>query len=72
MAKQRKPYNPNTPYGRKKLREQAQEEYENMTPDEQSESRKNTLILFIVVTIIGIVLAYVFGGSKGVEKWLTR
>jgi len=32
---QRKPYNPNTKYGRKKLREQSFENYENLTPNKK-------------------------------------
>ena len=32
---QRKPYNPNTAYGRRKLREQAQRHYNNLPPDEK-------------------------------------
>lgn len=41
MGKQRKPYNPNTAYGRRKLREQYEREsaerWANMTPRERQE-----------------------------------
>jgi hypothetical protein len=72
MAKQRKPYNPNTPYGRRKLREQAREEYENMTPEEQAAARSEAWVIFIVVVIFGIIMAFLTGGTDGVMKWLTR
>lgn len=72
MAKQRKPYNPNTAYGRRKLREQAREEYENMTPEEQAAARSDAWMIYIVVVIFGIIMAFLTGGTEGVMKWLTR
>ncbi|MDZ4072985.1 MAG: hypothetical protein U1C70_14275 [Sediminibacterium sp.] len=72
MAKQRKPYNPNTAYGKRKLREQSREEYENMTPDEQSAALSDAWMLFIVVVIFRIIMPFLTGGKEGVMKWLTR
>lgn len=72
MAKQRKPYNPNTAYGRRKLREQAREEYENMTPEEQAAARSDAWMIYMVVVIFGIIMAFLTGGTEGVMKWLTR
>ena len=37
MANQRKPYNINSAYGRRKLREQAAINYENASPEEKAE-----------------------------------
>lgn len=69
---QKKPYNPNTTYGRRKLREQSQEYYNNL-PDDKKENFDNVKFI-IVVIIIGIVLLYVFltGDTKSASKWISH
>lgn len=59
---QRKPYNPNTPYGRKKLREQARENYNNLTPEEKKDSDFYGCLFTLIIIVIGVLL---FG-----VKWL--
>src|ERR1044072_188049 len=64
--RQRKPYNPNTKYGRKKLREQAKQEYENMsTEDKVYQNIKVILILAIICLFMWFIL-----GTEGFLKWL--
>ena len=69
---QRKPYNPNTKYGRKKLREQAAQNYANMTSSEKADHNA----LGVVITLILIVFfggcVYLTSGSDGLMKWLSR
>lgn len=59
---QRKPYNPNTKYGRRKIREQFQERYDNMSSEEKSKLDGDVwvarLILFLIVVIFIVVSAY--------------
>lgn len=69
---QRKPYNPNTAYGRKKLREQAQQNYEQMTPAEKREFSFKGFFILIVVLIIVFLIFYSMGDTKGFVKWSTR
>jgi len=53
---QRKPYNPNTQYGRKKLREQATENYNNLDPESKKDADFIGCIFVIVIAIIGFLL----------------
>lgn len=54
---QRKPYNPNTAYGRRKLREQFQRSYEQKTESEKQELDNSVTIARIVLFIV-IVIGY--------------
>jgi nitrate reductase NapE component len=65
---QRKPYNPNTAYGRRKLREQAQQHYDNLPPDEK---REWDLWKFIIVLVICVIM-FLLLGTNGFLKWATR
>jgi hypothetical protein len=69
---QRKPYNPNTKYGRRKLREQAHENYQNMTPAEQDEYNMNGCIFTVVILVVIGGIIYLFSGPEGLLKWLIR
>jgi hypothetical protein len=62
MAK-RKPYNPHTQYGRKKLREEAEINYNKMTP---SDKGSHDFVLFIISLII-IVLGVSMCGTKWIN-----
>lgn len=57
---QRKPYNPNTAYGRRKLREQYQINYTNKTPEEKREHDKSVwwmqFVWFIIAMIICLIV----------------
>lgn len=65
---QRKPYNPNTAYGRRKLREQSQQTYENLPEDEK---HNWDMAKFIILLII-VILAFVLLGQKDALKWLSH
>jgi hypothetical protein len=73
---QRKPYNPNTAYGRRKLREEAQRNYENMTPEQRAEvdSYKTGFMLIFIVIVIVAVIIYIAatGDTKGALRWLSK
>lgn len=71
--RQYKQYNPNTKYGRRKMREQANNNIANYTPEEKNEYNKYKLgceftifIIFIVVCIMIIVVA----GPEALIRWL--
>jgi hypothetical protein len=51
---QRKPYNPYTKYGRKKLREQADMNYNRMSDSEKSSHDFWVFILSVLILIIGV------------------
>ena len=68
-----KQYNLNTKYGRKKAREQAAQNYANMTPEQQSEH--DSMGCFAVAVIIGIVAIIIFaagGDFMDLLNWLSR
>lgn len=69
---QKKPYNPNTPYGRKKLREAAAQSYNNMSPQEKKvhDSSKFWIMLIILIIVGGLI--FLIGGSGALTKWLSR
>ncbi len=51
---QRKPYNPNTKYGRKKLREQANVNYNNLSPEQKSNQDFWLFVVSLVILVIGV------------------
>ncbi len=73
---QRKTYNPNTAYGRRKLREQAQRNYENATPEQRAEIdqwKTGCYLVFIVLVIIGVIIYIAAtGDTKGALRWLSK
>lgn len=70
---QRKPYNPNTKYGRRKLREEFNYKRYHGTPEEQRSAKSSEnwaaflTILFIIV--VGGVI-YAVAGLDGLMNWL--
>lgn len=70
---QRKPYNPYTKYGKRKIREQAQIEYNNYTPEEKQEFDKTNfgcnVLLFVIFISICIVI-FLVSGPEALIKWL--
>jgi hypothetical protein len=72
MARQRKPYNPNTAFGRKKIREEFEVRRLEMTPAERSSNDfwSTVMVLVLIVMIAGC--AYCAGGSKGMLKALSH
>ncbi|VTR51396.1 hypothetical protein [Sphingobacterium thalpophilum] len=67
---QRKSYNPNTKYGRRKSREDDYRRVAIMTDDERSKLGANTfgcMLLFIITG--GLIVFFLFGGD-GLMRWL--
>lgn len=70
---QRKPYNPNTKYGRRKLREQAQYNYDNGTPEYRRDIDNIKIVVWLVVLGIAALfglMVYATSGTEGLIKWL--
>ncbi len=66
-------YNPNTKYGRKKLREQAYNNIANYTPKEKEEYDKISFgcgIVSFVIFIIVCILIFIIAGPEVLIKWL--
>lgn len=65
---QRKPYNPNTKYGRRKRREQADKYYDNLSPAEKSNFDTAKFIILFVITAIMLTISYVCSGQDAIPK----
>lgn len=68
-----KQYNPNTKYGRRKMREQAYNNIANYTPEEKAEYNKIQFgmgLVFFVIFIIVCVLIVVISGPEALISWL--
>ena len=71
--KQYKPHNPNTAYGRRKMREEAYNRISNYTPEEKAEYNKIKFgcgVIMFVGFIIICVLIYIISGPEALLKWL--
>lgn len=69
---QKKPYNSNTAYGRRKLREQTEQNYANMTPQEQQEHDRTKFWVILIILIVVGGLIFLIGGLGALTKWLSR
>ena len=70
---QRKPYNPNTAYGRKKRREQAQDTYNNLPPEQQAEWDATGFIITLVIIAVAALCFFLAGDNgRGFAKWMSR
>lgn len=70
---QYKPYNPNSKYGQRKIREQAYERISNYTPEEKAEYNKKKFgcsILIFIAFIIVCVLILIISGPEALIEWL--
>lgn len=66
-------FNPNTKYGRRKMREQALQNIANYSPKEKAVHQKTMAgcYLFIVIAIIIVFfLLYYIAGEEAALKWL--
>jgi len=70
MAK--KPANPNTAYGRKRIREEHQQWRNNATPEERANDDATGVIIWVVVVSICLLIAFLVGGTDGALRWLTH
>ncbi len=69
---QRKAYNPNTKYGRQKLRDQANYNYQNGTPEYRNEidkMRSTANFVIVVIIIIIALIIYAVSGAEGLRRW---
>lgn len=73
---QRKPYNPNTPYGRRKIREEHQRWRESLPPEEREKLEQDTKIwgclIAVIVIVVVLIIGYATGNEKAAWKWLSR
>lgn len=67
---QRKPYNPNTKYGRRKLNQAHHQRVQNMTHEERDDLNKRTAGCFIVALIVGGLIVFLIFGFDGLISWL--
>lgn len=65
---QRKPYNPNTKYGRKKIREQYYETQKNGSPEAKKEQNNIEWIVTIIAFLIVSLIAFLSGGVESLVK----
>lgn len=68
----RKPYNPNTAYGRRKRREEAQKYYDNLPPEEQREVDEWKMGCMLVIVVVVLLIGYLSGNMMGALKWLSH
>lgn len=68
----RKPYNPNTAYGRKKLREQSQQNYYNMSPKKRAEVDSIRFWMWFIIIVVILIIGFATGNWTGIAKWMTR
>lgn len=67
---QRKPCNPNTKYGRRKLNEAHYQRMAAKTPEERSEVNDRAgLIFFVFIIVFGSIIFALFG-FDGLIRWL--
>ncbi|OJW42844.1 MAG: hypothetical protein BGO56_12460 [Sphingobacteriales bacterium 48-107] len=73
---QRKPYNPNTAYGRRKRREEHQRWKNSLPPEERAKFEADTnfwgCLIVVFIIIIALVIGFATGNEERVFKWLSR
>jgi hypothetical protein len=70
---QRKPYNPNSKYGRKKLRDQAAYNYQHGTPEYRKDIdniKAVVVVMLLVIIVIVFVVTFLTSGEKAAIKML--
>lgn len=66
---QRKPYNLNTKYGRKKARD---ESYSNLSEDGKQSIELWGCLIVLIIAIIVLGIGFCTGNEKGAMKWMTK
>jgi hypothetical protein len=64
--------NPNTAYGRKRLREEHQQWRANITPQEREKSDNFAFWGVLIVLAIIVLIVFLIGGTDGVLHWFTK
>jgi hypothetical protein len=67
----RKPYNPNTAYGRKKMREEYQANFQSLPKEEQEKIESDNTLWYLAIVVVFAIIAYLAGGSQGLLKWFS-
>ncbi|KGE14632.1 hypothetical protein DI53_1661 [Sphingobacterium deserti] len=67
---QRKPYNPNTKYGRRNLNEAHYQRMAEKTPEERAEIHNCAGVMFLLITLIGGLIVFALFGGEGLLRWL--
>jgi hypothetical protein len=68
----RRGYNPNSKYGRRKMRQEFNQRYANMTPAERSENDFGSCVIGAIIIFIVLLIVFLFSGSEGVINYLKR
>lgn len=71
MGRKKAP-NPNTAYGRKRIREENAQWKANLSPKERAEVEFNGCIFYVVVVIVIMAIVYLISGTDGLLKWLSH
>jgi hypothetical protein len=69
---QRKPFNPNTKYGRRKMMEHNRSNYSNLSPEEKNEHDGMGWVIGILVIIVFGGLIFLIGGGDALLDWLSN
>jgi Co/Zn/Cd efflux system component len=70
MAK--RPANPNTAYGRKRLRDEYYQHKASLSPEERANQNTNEVIIYIIIVAIVAFIVFLIGGSGAALKWFTQ
>jgi hypothetical protein len=65
MARQRKPYNPNTAYGRRKMREESVRWRESLPPEEREKLNRETNSMGCLIVLVLIVVVFLICLATG-------
>jgi hypothetical protein len=68
---QRKPYNPNTKYGRRKMREEAYKWKASLPPEERAKVESQEFFFGLIILIIIGLIIFAIGGSEALMRWLS-
>lgn len=67
---QRKPYNPNTKYGRRKLNQAHYKRMAEMSQEDRDDVNLRAGGCFLLFLIIGGLIIYLLFGAEGLIRWL--
>ncbi|WPU91805.1 hypothetical protein SNE25_21030 [Mucilaginibacter sabulilitoris] len=68
----RKPYNPNTQYGRKKIRDENQAWLNSLPPEEIAKINVNNTLWYVILLIIVGIIIYAVSGPSGLLHWASH
>lgn len=69
----RRPPNPNTKYGRKRMRQDFQHRYNNeMTPEERRANDNGSALIGLIIIAVVLLIVFLFSGADGVVRYLSK